>query len=492
MAKRQELAEETKSKIIEIGVKLILENGFDNVSVEDITKECGISKGSFYTYFKTKEDFIQILYNSPFKELENEISQMINKDIFEKLNYYFFHYIKKVEKTGIQIIRQWIKNVVDPNAKNIDNSFSKLKHDTEFLRKILENAVVDNQLMQEIPIDLVTNFIIDEMYGMIVCWCMSDGNLKLSECTKIYCEMLGRIIEPYKKDNVIEEIKETRDVEIIKLNNEIQIPNIGIGTFMLRPDDAEEAVYNALKSGYRMIDTANAYLNEKAVGRGIEKSGINRQEIFISTKLWPTLYENQNAIYKTLERLGVDYIDLLFIHQPSGNYMAGYRQLERAYKKGIIRSIGISNFYGKKLKEILENAEIKPQVIQVEAHPYYPQLELQEQLKKDNIKLMSWYPLGHGDVNLMKEDVFTKLQKKYHKTCAQIILKWHLQMGYIVIPGSRNPEHIKENFNIFDFSLTEEDMRDIASINKNMRYYNPSQEKEESYAYINLNIDGQK
>lgn len=493
MTKRQELAEETKRKIIEIGMKLILEKGFDSVSVEDITKECGVSKGSFYTYFKTKEDFVQQIYNRPFEDFEKEIDQMREIGIYDKLNYYFKQYMLNVEKTGIQIIRQWIKNVIDPNAKNIDNSFSKLDYDRQCLKNILQNSVVDNQLKKETPVDSLTDIIIHEMYGRLIEWCMSDGNFKLCDEIETYFELvLKKIIKLYLKSENVEKIEEKEYVEKIILNNGIEIPNIGIGTFMLRPDDAEEAVYNALKSGYRMIDTANAYLNEKAVGRGIEKSEVRREDIFISTKLWPTLYENENAINKTLERLGINYIDLLFIHQPSGNYMAGYRQLEKAYKKGIIRSIGISNFYGKKLREILEHAEIKPQVIQVEAHPYYPQVELQEQLKKEDIKIMSWYPLGHGDVNLMKEDVFIELQEKYHKTCAQIILKWHLQMGYIVIPGSRNPEHIKENFDIYDFSLTEGDMRKIASINKNMKYYNPSPEKEESYAYVNLNIDGQK
>lgn len=223
--------------------------------------------------------------------------------------------------------------------------------------------------------------------------------------------------------------------------------------------------------GYRLIDTANAYSNERAVGRGIKASGIDRKEIFLSTKLWITEYENENAVDETLERLGVDYIDLLFIHQPGGNYMAGYRMLEKAYKEGKIKAIGISNFEGKYIEEILEKCEIKPQVIQVEAHPYFTQNELRKTLDKENIKLMSWYPLGHGDSNLMNEEVFASLANKYNKTPAQIILRWHTQMGFIVIPGTKNVDHVRENFDIFDFKLTDDEMKEIEKVNKNERYY---------------------
>ena len=260
-------------------------------------------------------------------------------------------------------------------------------------------------------------------------------------------------------------------MEKLKLNNGVEMPNFGLGTYLIKPEDAEITVREGLKMGYRLIDTANAYVNERAVGRGIKESGVDRKEVFLSTKLWITEYENENAVDETLERLGLDYIDLLFIHQPGGNYMAGYKQLERAYKEGKIKAIGISNFEGKYIEELLQNCEIKPQVIQVEAHPYYTQDELRKILDKENIKLMSWYPLGHGDSSLMNEEVFKKLGEKYHKTPAQIILRWHTQMGFIVIPGTRNVEHVKENFDIFDFKLTDEDMKEISKINKNERYY---------------------
>lgn len=281
-------------------------------------------------------------------------------------------------------------------------------------------------------------------------------------------------------------------MEIIRLNNGVEMPDFGIGTFLLSPDEAERSVYEALQCGYRMVDTANAYMNERAVGRAIRRSGVNREEIFVSTKLWPTVYEDDNAVDETLKRLGLDYIDLLFIHQPAGNYMAGYRQMEKAYKEGKIKAIGISNFHDEKLRDILENAQIKPQVIQTEAHPYFPQTALREELKDYDIRIMAWYPLGHGDKALINEPVFAKLAEKYGKTPAQIILRWHTQMGFIVIPGSKNPDHVRENFEIFDFKLTEDEMKEIAAIDKGVRYYNATPEQEEAYASMTLDLDSQK
>ena len=257
----------------------------------------------------------------------------------------------------------------------------------------------------------------------------------------------------------------------IKLNNGIDFPVIGIGTFMLAPKDAENSTREALKMGYRMVDTANAYVNERAVGRGVKDSGLKREEVFISTKLWPSEYENPNAVDKTFERLGVNYVDLLFIHQPAGNWLAGYRQLEKAYKEGKAKAIGISNFEGKYIEELQTKWEIVPQFIQVEAHPYFTQNELRKTLDKYGIRLMSWYPLGHGDKSLMEEPVFAELGKKYGKTPAQIILRWHTQMGFVVIPGSKNVAHIKDNLDILDFALTDYEMAQIATLDKDQRYY---------------------
>ena len=266
------------------------------------------------------------------------------------------------------------------------------------------------------------------------------------------------------------------------INNGNKIPAIWLWTFMISPADAEVTVQSALKDRCRLIDTANAYVNERAVWRWIKNSGVSREDIFVSTKLWITEYENPNAVDETLERLWLDYVDLLFIHQPGWNYMAWYKQLEKAYKEWKAKAIWISNFEWKYIEEILANCEIKPQVIQVEAHPYFTQDELRKTLDEHDIKLMSWYPLWHGDSNLINEPVFKELGEKYNKTPAQIILRWHIQMWFIVIPGSKNSDHIRDNFNLFDFELTDKDMEKIAEINNNERYYHRSDEQLEQFA----------
>ena len=265
-------------------------------------------------------------------------------------------------------------------------------------------------------------------------------------------------------------------MEYIVLNNGVKCPVVGIGTFMLTPAEAENSVREALKMGYSLVDTANAYVNERAVGRGMKESGVERGDIFLSTKLWPSEYENENAVDETLERLGVDYVDLLYIHQPAGNWLAGYRQLEKACKEGKARAIGISNFEGKYIAELEKEWEIAPQFIQVEAHPYFAQNELRQTLDKYGIKLMSWYPLGHGDRSLIEEPVFRKLGEKYGKSSAQVILRWHTQMGFVVIPSSRNVDHIRDNLDIMDFTLTDDEMAEIAKLNKGVRYYTRTDE----------------
>lgn len=276
------------------------------------------------------------------------------------------------------------------------------------------------------------------------------------------------------------------------LNNGLSMPMAGIGTFLLTPDEAEASVLAALEDGYRLIDTANAYVNEKAVGRAMKKSGLKREEIFLETKLWPSFYENDDAVDKTLERLGTDTIDLLLIHQPAGNYVAGYRQMEKAYKEGKVKAIGLSNFNQAQIEEILGLCEVKPAVLQTEVHPYFQEQELKSFLSKEGMVIQAWYPLGHGDKALLEEPLFTQLGKKYGKTNAQIILRWHIQDGNIVIPGSKNPAHIKDNFDLFDFSFTEKEMAKIAALDKNTRYYTSTPEMLEMYAKTVPDVDGQK
>ena len=271
-------------------------------------------------------------------------------------------------------------------------------------------------------------------------------------------------------------------MEYLGLNNGVKCPVIGLGTYMLSPADAENSVREALNMGYSLVDTANAYVNERAVGRGIRESGIVREDLFLSTKLWPSEYENKNAVEETLERLGVDYVDLLYIHQPAGSWLAGYRQLERALWDGKAKAIGISNFEGKYIEELQTKWEIAPQFIQVEAHPYYPQKELRELLDRYGIRLMSWYPLGHGDKALLREPVFAALGKKYGKSPAQVILRWHTQMGFAVIPGSRNVDHIRDNLNILDFTLTGDEMAEIERLDRGARYYHRTDEQLAQFA----------
>ena len=281
-------------------------------------------------------------------------------------------------------------------------------------------------------------------------------------------------------------------MEYATLNNGIKMPMAGIGTFLLTPDEAEASVLSALQCGYRLIDTANAYVNEKAVGRAMKRSGLKREEIFLETKLWPSFYKQGDAVEKTLQRLDTDYIDLLLIHQPAGNYVAGYRLMEKAYKEGKVKAIGLSNFNEKQIQEILDICEVKPAVLQTEVHPYSQEKKLKEFLDKEGIVIQAWYPLGHGDKALQQEPLFTELGKKYGKSNAQVILRWHIQDGNIVIPGSKNPDHIKDNFDLFDFALTDEEMARIAALDKNTRYYTSTPEMLKAYVEMVPDVDGQK
>lgn len=277
----------------------------------------------------------------------------------------------------------------------------------------------------------------------------------------------------------------------VKLNNGVEMPMAGIGTFLLSPQEAEASCISALQDGYRLIDTANAYVNEKAVGRAMKKSGIAREEIFLETKLWPSFYNDVDAVEKTLQRLDTDTIDLLLIHQPAGNYIAGYRLMEQAYKAGKVRAIGLSNFNEEQIREILSVCEVRPAVLQTEIHPYSQEKGLKEFLSKEDIVIQAWYPLGHGDAALLQEPVFAKLAEKYGKSNAQIILRWHIQAGNVVIPGSKNPEHIRANFDLFDFELTAEEMQEIQKLNKDKRYYTSTPELLKSYAEMVPPVDEQ-
>lgn len=282
-------------------------------------------------------------------------------------------------------------------------------------------------------------------------------------------------------------------MEYLELNNGTKIPAAGIGTFLLQPADAERSVITALQNGYELVDTANAYMNEKAVGRGMKKSRLKREQIYLSTKLWPGEYaQADRAIEDTLKRLDTDYIDLLFLHQPAGDYVSAYRAMERAVKAGKVKSLGLSNFSEGQIREIASAAVISPAVLQTEAHPYASRSELKEYLRSLGTVIMAWYPLGHGDKKLLTENVFAGLAAKYGKTSAQIILRWHIQTGNIVIPGSKNEQHIKDNIDIFDFTLTDEEMEQIAALDKNTYYYTATKETLDGYLAFAPDFESQE
>lgn len=270
----------------------------------------------------------------------------------------------------------------------------------------------------------------------------------------------------------------------IILNNGCKIPQFGIGVFQIQGDaDTKKACLEALKLGYRHIDTAHAYQNERGVGAAVKESGIPRNEIWITSKLWPSDYgegKTAAAIDRILKRLDTDFIDLLLLHQQFGDYLGAWRDMEKAVAAGKVRSIGLSNFESDRLEEVLENSGINPAVLQVECHPYYQQDTLKKRIAPYGTSIESWYPIGHGDKSLIEESVFTELAKKYGKTNVQIILRWHIQEGNIIFPKSTNPQHIKDNMDIFDFALTEEEMQKIRNMDKGIRFFNMSLAEQEA------------
>ena len=268
------------------------------------------------------------------------------------------------------------------------------------------------------------------------------------------------------------------NTKTVKLNNGYTMPILGLGTWTLTNEQAEECVYEAIKKGYRLIDTAQYYGDEVGVGKGVKKAiseGIvKREDVFVTSKIYDSTDHNA-AIEKTLSNLDIEYVDLLLIHQPGFDDKGLYKAMENYYKKGKLKAIGISNYYTKEaVDEVLSYAEIVPSVIQNENHIYYQNTELKEYVKKYGIIIESWYPFGgrgHTSENFNNK-IIKELAEKYNKTSAQIILRWQLQAEYIAIPGSSNLSHIAENYNIFDFELSQDDMNKIKNINKNQRYEN--------------------
>jgi morphine 6-dehydrogenase len=279
----------------------------------------------------------------------------------------------------------------------------------------------------------------------------------------------------------------------ITLNNGVEMPLVGLGTYQLSPDEAQASVTFALDNGYELIDTANVYVNERGVGRGMRASTKAREDVFLETKLWPSFYDSGTAVDETLERLGVAYIDLMILHQPAGNIRAGYRKLEDAYRAGKLRSIGISNFNAAEVQHLIDECEVMPALIQTECHPYFPQTELKKLLAQHNIALQAWYPLGgRGNDSIMGEPLIGELAKAHGKSPAQVILRWHVQQGNIVIPGSKTPSHIAQNIELFDFALTDEEMARIAALDRGDTIYHRTPELLDQYLHFVPDVDGQK
>ncbi len=269
-----------------------------------------------------------------------------------------------------------------------------------------------------------------------------------------------------------------------ELNNQVLIPAVGFGVFMV-PNDGPtyEATLAALKAGYRHIDTAAAYMNESDVGKAIKDSGIDRKEIFITSKLWLQDYGYENAkqgIENSLRLLQVDYIDMYLLHQPYGDYLGAWKALEEAYEAGKIKAIGISNVTVNLWNKFKNGMKIKPAVNQVEFNPFTQQKELRKVMAEDKIRLEAWFPLGHGNKDLLENETIVALANKYHKNAGQIILRWIYQEGVISLPKSTNPERIKGNIEIFDFDLTDTEMQAIQALDKGKGTHDPEDPSNET------------
>lgn len=259
-------------------------------------------------------------------------------------------------------------------------------------------------------------------------------------------------------------------MKYVTLNNGVKMPILGFGVFQIDDmKECEEAVYNALKAGYRLIDTAAAYGNEEAVGRAIKRSGIPREEIFVTTKLWVSdaNYEKAKLAFETsLKKLDLEYIDLYLIHQPFNDVYGAWRAMTELYKEGKIKAIGVSNFYPDRLVDFIMNNEVVPAVNQVETHPFNQQVKANEIMKEYGVQIESWGPFAEGKNGIFTNEILSEIGKKYNKSVAQVILRWLIQRDVVVIPKSVRKERIEENFNVFDFELNSEDMEKISELDK--------------------------
>lgn len=270
-------------------------------------------------------------------------------------------------------------------------------------------------------------------------------------------------------------------MEFVTLSNGLEMPVLGYGVYQITKNECERCVLDALRAGYRSLDTAQAYFNEEEVGTAIRKSGIPRADIFLTSKVWIEHYgyeECRKSVEESLRKLQTDYIDLMLLHQPFSDYYGAWRALEEMYKEGKLRAIGISNFYPDRMVDIASFARICPMVNQVETHPYNQQVLAKEYMDKYGVQMEAWAPFGEGRGGLFEDTVLQAISAKYGKTTAQIMLRWHIQRKVVVIPKSTHYERMVENFNVFDFSMSAEDMRDIETLDKNsssfFSHYDPA------------------
>ncbi len=256
-------------------------------------------------------------------------------------------------------------------------------------------------------------------------------------------------------------------MECVQLNNGLKMPILGYGVYQVTKEECEKCVLDALKTGYRLIDTAQSYFNEEEVGNAIVKSGVPREEIFLTTKVWVEHYgyeETKKSVYESMKKLQTEYIDLMLLHQPFSDYYGAYRALEDLYQEGVLKAIGVSNFYPDRLVDIANFAKIVPMVNQVETHVLNQQTEAKKWMDKYEVQIEAWAPFGEGRGGLFENPVLTAIGEKYGKTSAQVMLRWNIQRGVVVLPKSTHIERMEQNFNIFDFTLSDEDMTAISKI----------------------------
>lgn len=299
--------------------------------------------------------------------------------------------------------------------------------------------------------------------------------IELISCSKLFSSNQSNEINQKSevKNNMQNYISFNLQTKTVRLNSGYNMPIVGIGTYSLTGDTCVNSVATALQNGYRMIDTAYIYGNEDKVGEGIKKSGIPREEIFVITKLYPNQFNDaEKSINEALEKLDIDYIDLMLLHHPGANDVKAYKEMEKAVREGKIRSIGLSNWYIKELESFLPQITIMPALVQNEIHPYYQDNEVIPYIQSMGIVVQAWYPLGGRghQKELLNDKVLKEIAQNHNKSVAQIILRWDIQKEVVVIPGSSNPAHIKENIDIFDFELTAEEMQKIASLERNEKH----------------------